>query len=87
MDDEFKFAQHVANAAYEYEIGAGLGGVAASKSYTHIFNLVMYRDDIERAYGKIEAIYGLTTCAFSQESAEDALRLLDKALGQTSIFA
>lgn len=79
MDNQFQFAQYVADAAYEYE--ARNGGPAA-RSYHEVFNLIMHRDEIEKAYGKVMAIYGLTTCPFSQEFAEDAMALLDKPLGQ-----
>ena len=84
MDDDFKFAQHVANAAYAYEIEHGLGGVSAAKSYSQVFALVMHRDDIDRAYGKIMAIYGLSQEMFAVEYAQDAMKLLDKPLGQQS---
>jgi len=84
MDDRFKFAQCLGNAAYDYEMQNGGTGVTASLAYSQTFALEMFRDDIERAYGKIMAIYGLAPDNFSVEQAADAMRLLDKALAQQS---
>ena len=83
MDDDFKFAQHVANAAYDYEMATG-NARAAAETYHEVFNLVMHRADIDRAYGKIMAIYGLSQEMFAVEYANDAMKLLDKPLGQQS---
>jgi hypothetical protein len=80
--DNFKFAQHLADAAYAYEIEQGMGGVTAANSYSQVFALVMHRDDIERAYGKIMAIWGLAPDGFSVEYAGEAMALLDKPLAQ-----
>ena len=83
-DDDFKFAQHVANAAYDYDLAHGGNGATASKTYTQTFSLVAHRDDIDRAYGRILAIAVVSEHRFEQEYAEDALRSLDKPLGQQS---
>ena len=84
MDDNFKFAQHLANAAYDYEMAHGGNGVKASLAYSQTFALEMHRADIERAYGKIMAIYAATDDFLAEELANEAMTLLDKPLGQQS---
>jgi hypothetical protein len=46
MDDRFKFAQCLGNAAYDYEMQNGGTGVTASLAYSQTFALEMFRDDI-----------------------------------------
>jgi hypothetical protein len=81
MDDNFRFAQHVADAAYAYEIESGMGKTSAAKTYHQVFNAIYHYAEIDLALADIGAIYGLAEDAFVAERADRACLRLDKVLG------